>query len=144
MKQFEASITIDAEPRKVWEVLLATGAWPEWDPSCDRIEGTVALGAKIKAYSKLSPGRAFPVRVSELVPEARMVWSGGMPLGLFKGVRSFVLTSEAGRTHFALQEVFSGPMLALIGGSIPDMSEAFRQFAAGLKARVEGGAGARA
>ncbi len=142
MKQFEASITIDAEPRKVWDVLLATGAWPEWDPSCERIEGAVALGAKIKAYSKLSPGRAFPVRVSELVPDERMVWSGGMPLGLFKGVRSFVLAREGGRTRFELREVFSGPMLALIGGSIPDMSQAFAQFVAGLKARVEGSAGA--
>ena len=140
MKQFEASITIEGEPHRVWEVLLATGAWPEWDPSCERIEGTVALGAKIKAFSKLSPGRAFPVKVSELVPDERMVWSGGMPLGLFKGERSFVLTREGQKTHFQLREVFSGPMLALIGGTIPDMSAAFAGFVAGLKKRVEAGA----
>ncbi|GAB5546799.1 MAG: hypothetical protein SangKO_065590 [Sandaracinaceae bacterium] len=38
---------------------------------------------------------------------------------------------------FTLTEVFSGPMLALIGGSIPDMSDAFEKFVAGLKARAE-------
>lgn len=138
MKTYEASATIDAAPEKVWSVLLATGQWPEWDPFCEKIEGTVALGAKIKAFSKLSPGRAFPVKVSELVANERMVWSGGMPLGLFKGVRTFTLARDGERTRFEVREVFSGPMLALIGGSIPDMTEAFQKFAAGLKARAEG------
>jgi hypothetical protein len=137
MKSYEASAVIDAAPEKVWSVLLATAQWPEWDPSCEKIEGTVALGAKIKAFSKLSPGRAFPVKVSALVANERMVWSGGMPLGLFKGERTFTLSRDGERTRFALREVFSGPMLALIGGSIPDMTEAFRGFAAGLKARAE-------
>jgi len=36
-----------------------------------------------------------------------------------------------------LQEVFSGPLLPLIGGSIPDMTEAFQGFVAGLKKRAE-------
>jgi hypothetical protein len=137
MKSYEASAVIDAAPEKVWSVLLATAQWPEWDPSCEKIEGTVVLGAKIKAFSKLSPGRAFPVKVSALVANERMVWSGGMPLGLFKGERTFILTRDGERTRFALREEFSGPMLALIGGSIPDMTEAFRGFAAGLKARAE-------
>jgi hypothetical protein len=136
MKQYEASIDIDAPPERVWAVLLDTAKWPEWDPSCERIEGTVAPGAKIRAFSKLSPGRAFPVKVAELTPNERMVWSGGMPLGLFKGVRTFTLERTSTGTHFSLREVFSGPMLALIGKSIPDMTDAFAQFAAGLRARV--------
>jgi hypothetical protein len=138
MKSFETSTTIDAAPEKVWSVLVATKAWPEWDPFCDKIEGTVALGAKIKAFTKLSPGRAFPVKVSELVPNERMVWTGGMPLGLFRGERTYTLAKEGGRTRFQMREQFSGPMLALIGGTIPDMTEAFEKFAAGLKARSEG------
>jgi hypothetical protein len=138
MKSYEASATIDAAPEKVWSVLVATAKWPEWDPFCDKIEGTVAPGAKIKAFSKLSPGRAFPVKVAELVENERMVWSGGMPLGLFKGERTFSLARDGAGTRFELREVFSGPMLALIGGSIPDMTEAFQKFAAGLKARAEG------
>lgn len=32
-----------------------------------------------------------------------------------------------------LTEVFSGPTLALIGGSIPDMSDAFEKLVAGLE-----------
>lgn len=67
-----------------------------------------------------------------------MAWSGGMPLGLFKGVRTYQLAKgEGDTTEFSMQEVFSGPMLALIGKSIPDMTEAFDAFAAGLKKRAE-------
>jgi hypothetical protein len=138
MKSYEASTTIEAPPETVWSVLMATSKWPEWDPFCEKIEGTVAPGAKIKAFTKLSPGRAFPVKVRELVENERMVWSGGMPLGLFKGERTYALARDGSGTRFEMREVFSGPMLALIGGSIPDMTEAFQKFVSGLKARAEG------
>ena len=138
-KEFKAQTTINAPADRIWPILTNTPAYPEWDPFCDKIEGTVELGAKIKAFSKLSPGRGFAVKVTELVENEKMVWQGGMPLGLFKGVRSFVLTPKGdGVTEFTLREVFSGPMLGLIGKSLPDMSEAFAKFAEGLKARAEG------
>jgi hypothetical protein len=138
MKGFESRVTIEAPPEAVWEVLLDTARWPEWDPFCDAIDGQPALGTKLKVYRKLSPGRAFPVKVTTLDPPTRMVWTGGMPLGLFRGERTFTLTAAADRTDFELREVFSGPMLALIGRSLPDMTEAFDAFTAGLKSRVEG------
>lgn len=139
MLEYATSTTIDAPPEKVWAVLIDTSRWPHWDPFCEKIEGTVALGAKIKAYTKLSPGRAFGVEVTTLTPNETMVWSGGMPLGLFKGERTYSLSrDDDGRTVFRMREVFSGPLLGLIRKSIPDMSEAFEAFAAGLKEQAEG------
>ncbi|MGE3278013.1 MAG: SRPBCC family protein [Vicinamibacterales bacterium] len=136
--KYSASTSINAPASVVWKILLDTARWPEWDPSCDHIEGSVAEGSTVKAFTKLSPGRAFPVKVTELVPDRRMTWTGGMPLGLFKGVRTFTLEPQPeGGTEFSLREEFSGPMLALIGRSIPDMTVPFRQFVAGLKARSE-------
>jgi hypothetical protein len=61
-----------------------------------------------------------------------------MPLGLFTGVRTYMLTPDGeGRTRFEMREEFSGPLLPLIWRTMPDMNEAFRQFASGLKARAE-------
>ena len=138
MKQFSATIKIHAPAEKIWNILLNTSAYPEWDPYCEKIDGRVALGEKIKAFSTLSPGRAFSVKVTEFVPHQKMVWSGGMPLGLFKGERTLTLTSnENGFIEFNIQEQFSGPMLRLIGRSIPDMTEPFKKFAEGLKQRAE-------
>ena len=64
-----------------------------------------------------------------------MVWASGMPLGLFKGERTFTLAPQGqGSTEFRLSEEFSGLLLGLIGRSIPDMTSTFEQLAAGLKA----------
>ena len=102
-----------------------------------KIEGNIAAGEKIKAWSKLSPDRAFPVTVSEFSPGKKMVWSSGMPLGLFKGVRTFSLTPKGDAIEFTLHEVFSGLLLPLIGRSIPDMTQTFQDFVDGLKAQAE-------
>ena len=77
------------------------------------------------------------MKVTEFSPAERMVWSGGMPLGLFKGVRTFTLTPEDGATRFPMREEYTGPMLPLIWRSMPDLQPSFEQFARGLKARAE-------
>jgi hypothetical protein len=77
--------------------------------------------------------------VTEFDEPERMVWEGGMPLGLFTGVRTFTLTSQAnGSTEFSMVEVYSGLMEPLISKSIPDLTEPFEQFADGLKNAAEG------
>jgi hypothetical protein len=138
VKEFKASTSIQAPAEKVWSILTNVSAWPEWDPNCDKVEGQAVLGNKLKIFTKLSPGRAFPVKVTELTPNRIMTWTGGMPFGLFTGVRTYTLDSRSdGNVDFTMHEVFSGPMLGLIGKSIPDMNAAFAQFCSGLKSRSE-------
>ena len=67
-----------------------------------------------------------------------MVFSGGMPLGLFKGVRTYTLEPDgSGATRFHMREEYTGPLLGMMWGSIPDLGPSFQQFADGLKARAE-------
>ena len=70
-------------------------------------------------------------------PARRLVLTGGMPLGLFKGVRTYTLTPEGTGTRFHMREEFSGPLLNIIWKSMPDLQPSFDEFAAGLKAKVE-------
>ena len=138
MKEYSASTTIKASPEQIWAILTDAAKYPEWDPVAERIEGRIALGETVTAYTKLSPGRGFAAKVTEFEPGRKMTWTGGMPLGLFKGVRTFTLVPQAnGTVKFTLRETFSGPMLALIGSSLPDMTEPFQGFVAGLKRRAE-------
>lgn len=137
MKTFATSIAIRATPRAIWELLTDVSAWPAWNPTVDRVDGVVALGKKVTVHAKISPGRAFPVKVVELVPEQRMVWASGMPLGLFKGERTFTLTPKDGAVEFSMREVFSGLLSALIERSIPDLQPAFDELAEALKRRAE-------
>jgi hypothetical protein len=66
-----------------------------------------------------------------------MVWWDGMPLGLFKGVRTFQITPKDGGIEFSMEEVYSGLMAPMITKSIPDMTESFELFADGLKNEAE-------
>jgi hypothetical protein len=138
VKHYEAITTIHATPEKIWAILTDAPGYSAWDSGVERVEGRIAPGEKIKVVSKVNPGRAFPVVVTEFVPGQSMTWSGGMPLGLFKGVRTFRLSPQGdGTTKFTMREEYSGPLLPMIWRSMPDLGPSFQQFADGIKGRAE-------
>lgn len=138
MKTFSASTNIKAPRETIWKIITDAPNYPTWDPWAIRIEGTIAPGETVTAYTKLSPKQAFPAKVTEFVPGQKMAWTGGMPLGLFKGVRTFTLIPKGdGTIDFIVREEFSGPLLPLFAGSLPDMTKPFEDFVAGLKALAE-------
>ncbi len=137
MKHYEASVVIAARPDVVWEVLVDGAAYPTWDSGVTAVDGPIVDGGKITVRAEVSPDRAFPVTVS-LDPPRLMRWTGGMPLGLFRGDRRFTLVPTAdGGTRFTMREEYTGLLLPLIARSMPDLRPSFRQFADGLKARAE-------
>jgi hypothetical protein len=138
MRAFEASSTIEASPDAIWAVLTDAPGYSAWDSGVERVEGRIAPGETITVYSKVNPERAFPVKVAEFSPGRKMVWAGGMPLGLFKGVRTFTLSPEGtGAVRFTMREEYTGALASLITRSIPDLGPSFEQFATGLKRRAE-------
>jgi uncharacterized protein YndB with AHSA1/START domain len=138
MKSFATTITIGAPCETVWALLADVAAYPAWNSTVERIDGRVALGENVTVHPKASAGRAFPVRVSALEPPSRMVWTGGMPLGLFTGTRTYTLKPAPGDgSVFVMREVFAGLLAGLITRSIPDLQPAFDAFAADLKRAAE-------
>jgi hypothetical protein len=121
-------------------LLVDAGSWPAWDSGVEAVEGRVSDGEKVTIRSAAAPGRAFPVRVTTVEPPRRLVFTGGMPLGLFRGVRTYTLTPDGQGTVFRMREEYTGPMLPLIWRSMPDLQPSFDRFAAGLRTRVESGA----
>ena len=138
MKFYESSATIEAEPDAIWSVLVDGPGYARWDSGLVRLEGTVALGEELGLVPEINPDRTFRVRVTEFEPNRSMTWTGGMPLGLFRGVRTLKLRPAGdGSTRFEMREEFTGPLLGLIWKSMPDIGPSFEQFARGLKSRVE-------
>jgi hypothetical protein len=138
MKTFAVATTIHATPDRLWRILTDLATYPRWNPTVTKVDGQIAPGARIVVQVAINPGRAFPVTVSQLEPASRMVWSGGMPLGLFTGTRTFTLTPrDDGKTEFAMREEYRGLLAGLIGRSIPDLQPAFDEFAAALKREAE-------
>lgn len=92
----------------MWEILTDVQGWTSWDSGVTRVEGEARPGETLKIEIEANPGRAFPVRVTELEPERRMVFRGGMPLGLFKGERTYTLTPDGpAATRFVLREEYT-------------------------------------
>ncbi len=135
--RYAATTLIAAPAEKVWSIITDGAAYTSWDSGVTKLEGTIADGQTIKVYAAVANGRAFPVKVA-FDPRGRvMTWSGGMPLGLFCGVRTFTLTGENGSTRLWVTDEFTGPMVKVMARSMPDLQPSFDQYVAGVRARAE-------
>jgi hypothetical protein len=133
---YQVALEVNAPAEQVMAT-LTRGGWTRWTKTLTRFEGEVTQGGRVTLESTLAPGRAFRLKVSEVKADS-MVWEDGMPLGLFRGVRSYRATPAGeGRCVFAMSEVFSGVMLGMIAKSLPDQRASFEQFAKDLKQEVE-------
>ena len=134
---YRVAATIRARPEVIWSLLTAAADFPRWNTTVQGIEGQIALGNTIKLRATVAPERVFSLLVAEFVPSSRMVWRDGRA-PFFTGVRTFTLTPQAaGETGFAMEEAFSGIMLPMIAGSLPDFLPIFERYAADLKREAE-------
>ena len=134
---YTVSREIQAPPHVVWDLLTDPSSYRDWNPAVLSIEGAMSTGSTIKLVSIASPQRTFSLTVTSMEAPVRMVWSDGMPLGLFRGVRTYRLDPTGAGTAFSMTEKFSGPLAGLIAKSIPDLTDSFNQFADGLRIAAE-------
>jgi hypothetical protein len=139
MKEYLTSSIIDASPETVWQILTDGARYPEWNPEIIRIVGTIAAGARITAHVRLGDGavRAVSQRVTQLEAPKRMVWEGGLPLGLFIGRRTFTLHPAGSGVEFRMHLHMSGAVSPLIIKSVGDRQSEVDRFSQALKRRAE-------
>jgi hypothetical protein len=129
-------VTIRAQPDRVWRLLTDAKGFPGWNSTVSSIEGQIGEGQRLRLHVPGTP-RTFTPTVSGVVPNERMTWTGGFA-PMFKGVRTFELKSRRdGATDFAMEERFSGLMLPLAKGSMPDFGPVFSTYATDLKRAAE-------
>ena len=132
MPNYAISRVINATPDRIWPVLTDPARLSDGTFGILKIDGKIAEAETIRLWSEVDPTRAFSIRVSDVVPERGMVWSSGMPLGLFTGRRRFRLTPAGPATEFVMREDYTGPLAAMMFRMIPDLQPSFEAFAAGL------------
>jgi uncharacterized protein YndB with AHSA1/START domain len=125
MRQFEVEQQINAPPQRVWAILTDAGTLASGPFGIIRLDGVIAKGGKLRLRSAASPDRTFRLTVTELEPNRAMVWTGGMPFGLFTGTRTFTLAPIAGGTHFLMHEVYDGSMRGSSGNRCPTLTPRF-------------------
>jgi hypothetical protein len=130
------TVNIRAGADSIWNLLTDAKDFPRWNSTVTSIEGQIRDGEQIRLRV---PGtdRTFTPKISGVVPSVRMIWTGGFA-PLFKGVRTFELRPcNDGTTDFAMEERFSGAMLPLLKGSLPDFGPVFERYANDLKREAE-------
>jgi hypothetical protein len=129
-------INIQASAQSIWSLLTDAQGFPRWNSTVTGIEGEIREGQRLRVHV---PGtsRAFAPKVSGVVANQRMIWTGGFS-PMFKGVRIFELRpGKDGSTDFSMQERFSGLMLPFVQGSLPDFGPIFERYASDLKRAAE-------
>jgi hypothetical protein len=129
-------VNIRASGSDVWSLLTDAKGFPRWNSTVTAIEGQIREGERLRV-SVPGSARTFTPTVSGVVPNERMTWTGGFA-PMFKGVRTFALKPRNdGSTDFVMEERFSGLMLPLIKGSLPDFGPIFERYASDLKNEAE-------
>lgn len=139
MKEYLTTATINAPAETVWAILTDGGAYKDWNPEIIGIDGSMILGARITAHVRLGDGavRNVPQRITALDAPTRMQWTGGLPLGLFVGRRTFTVTPKASAVEFRMHLAMSGPLAPLILKSVGDRQPEIDSFSAALKRQAE-------
>jgi uncharacterized protein YndB with AHSA1/START domain len=145
------SVEIEAPLDLVWEVMLDTASYGEWNPFCYRIDcdAPPAVGVPVRLHVRWSNGRkaTSPERITAVEPPhdtqgvrtALLSYEyAGLPhrLGLVHSVRHQTLTqSPGGPTRYDTVQELTGPLVRLAGPA--RITDGFRRHAEGLKARAE-------
>jgi hypothetical protein len=142
MRAIRTEIDIAAPASRVWDILIATDRWGEWNPFA-AMRGRAAVGERVEV--DLSPPGQKPMTfrptIVKLEPGSELRWLGhlGLP-GIFDGEHAFrVAPDGAGRCRLEQFETFRGllaaPILWLVGDATRRGFEAMNRA---LKAKAEG------
>jgi uncharacterized protein YndB with AHSA1/START domain len=139
MKEYMTQTLIAAAPESVWGILTNSAAYAEWNPEIVAVDGTMGHGARITAHVRLGDGavRRVTQRVDVFDAPRRMVWVGGLPLGLFVGRREFTVMPTAMGTEFRMHLHMSGPLSAMILKSVGDRQPEIDRFSSAIKRQAE-------
>ena len=141
MREFTASIDIEAPAERVWSVLMDFAAYAEWNPFIKEINGDLSPGSKLVVKIKPPEGREMTLKPTVLrVREDReLAWLGHLFVrGVFDGEhRLEVEPLDAGHSRFTQSETFRGLLVPLTGGVLKKTLRGFEEMNAALKRRAE-------
>lgn len=143
MKNIETEIVIDAKPDVVWQTLMKTDEYEEWNPFVRKLEGNIEKGSQIEITLKQLNGKEIGLKptVTELIPNKEFRWQGKLFIkGVFDAEHYFKLESkDNNKTKFIHGENFGAVLMPFMGGVLKSTEEGFKAMNEELKVRCERG-----
>ncbi|MDF2595055.1 MAG: hypothetical protein K0R69_1396 [Clostridia bacterium] len=134
-------IDIEAQPQKVWEMLVDFKSWELWNPFIPVVEGNLQIGEHMR-IKVIPPGlrpMIFKPEVYVVKLYEEILWGGSFLKVVYRGDHAFLLEPlTGGKTRFRQIEKFRGPIVLLMGGMIKKTEIGYHQMNLAFKRRVEG------
>lgn len=139
MKQITTQQFIQASPETVWNILMDSKNYGEWNPFIVKMEGIPKKGGTITNTLMLGNSRqVFNPVILVLEDKKHFEWIGSLPLGIFSGRHYFKLTAENNGTLLEHGEYFTGWLSGLIFKKIAQQTrEGFIAMNQALRERAE-------
>jgi hypothetical protein len=139
MRELEHTTDIQAPAATVWQVLVATEQYDQWNPFIPRLVGALRVGQRLTVT--IRAGRrtmTFRPIVEALDPGNLLRWQGGLVLpGLFDGEHELrVEATGRGTSRFTQRETFRGILVPLLGRILDQTDTGFAAMNAALQARA--------
>jgi len=125
-KGYHVSRRIDAPADRVWGLLTDSSSYRDWNRAVVSLEGTHRAGKHDLCGVDREPEAGVYLEDHVRGPSQPPGLERGMPLGLFKGERTYRLDERDGATEFSMTEQFSGLLSGLITRAIPDLTDSFQ------------------
>jgi hypothetical protein len=140
----EASVEIAAPIERVWQIMLDTARYGEWNPFVVRIEGEARMGGELMLHVRWPSGGGAksPERITQLEPpasgRAMLVYRfEGLlaSIGAVSGDRVQSLEAVGDRTRYFTREEFRGWLSWAL--PLAKVQAGFDAHAASLKSHAE-------
>lgn len=136
-KEIKTSVRINAEKKKVWQVLTDFEKYSEWNTFIPSLTGEVKEGKQITVNLQ---GMIFKPKVLKYKPNSELRWLGHLGFkGLFDGEHRFLLLDNGdGTTTLEQSEKFSGILVRLFVKQLDRKTKSgFEQMNNEIKMHVE-------
>ncbi len=141
----QAAIVINAPLECVWSVIVDLPHYAEWNTFVPSMQSSLQTGSSLTMGVQLNKKLYVKIVETVTVVEAKhqLAWKARFPAWYLHSERfQTVVALDAGTTHYATHETFTGfmaPFLQLILGK--DLQRGFDGIALNLKGRAESLAG---
>lgn len=133
-------IDIEAQPQKVWEMLVDFKSWELWNSFIPIVEGNLRIGEHMR-IKVVPPGlkpMIFKPEVYVVKLYEEIIWGGSFLWKVYRGEHAFMLEPlPEGKTRFRQIERFRGPMVLLMGNMIKKTEIGYHQMNLAFKRHVE-------
>lgn len=135
----DTTISIDAPPEKVWQVMTDVERWPEWTKSVTSVmkldDGPLAKGSRVRIQQPKAPVAVWIV--TEIEPGRFFQWETSSPAIQSIARHRIEPAGEGARVTLEVEQ--AGLFVAILAWWLKGLSRRYIDMeAAGLKARSEG------